>query len=66
MTKKDYVALAQAINRSRPDENGEYHNADVYATIALTIGIVADNIATVCANDNAAFDRARFLTACGC
>ena len=58
MTKKDYIAFADALKRERPADHWDANkhvqwNLDVRA------------IAAVLARDNARFDRERFLTACG-
>jgi len=58
MTRKDYVAIAAAINHAAQRaeaETGTVRGAD----------IAAEEIASVMANDNARFNRARFLKACG-
>ena len=66
MTRKDYVAIAEAINVSSlrgydPREWGQsYLNG---REDALTV--VARNIADVMQADNPRFDRSRFLKACG-
>jgi hypothetical protein len=51
MTRKDYVLIAQAI-------------ADVYCDSEAQL-LIADSISQALQADNARFDRARFLTACG-
>jgi hypothetical protein len=58
MTRKDYTALAAALANVRPI-HGE--DARFHAQFNLDAHAVAD----VLAADNARFDRARFLAACG-
>lgn len=58
MTRKDYIALAGAIDEAR----GEYRDSDE-AQAALRFA--AHNIADACAEDNDRFDRERFLIAAG-
>lgn len=55
MTKKDYIAIADAIKRARTGADKEERFA---------IDIVADNIADVFQKDNPRFNRQRFLEAC--
>jgi len=57
MTKKDYVALAAALNL------GRFDGMDSVRT-AIHADYVA-RIANVLAQDNPSFDRARFLAAAG-
>lgn len=53
MTRRDYVALADAIR-----------SADLTMTLD-PIADVASTIASVCEDANPRFDRRRFLKACG-
>jgi hypothetical protein len=57
MTRKDYVALAAAINGVRQ----EAIRCDGYAA---NIPSVVDAVADVLAADNPLFDRDRFVEAC--
>lgn len=57
MTKKDFEAFARIIR-------SEYADAQELET-KLVIERITRRWADVCANDNARFDRARFLAACG-
>jgi hypothetical protein len=61
MTRKDYVALAQAINTSTRHQPTDGAFAEGWHA-----GVVAvrENIADALAADNARFDRSRFLAAC--
>jgi hypothetical protein len=59
MTRKDYVAIAAALNACR------YHPDDGAETDWACCDIHARAIADVMARDNPRFDRARFLKACG-
>jgi hypothetical protein len=52
MSKRDYEAIAKIIAK---------HGGSAY----LQVAAVAREIATHCEEHNPAFDRARFLTACG-
>jgi hypothetical protein len=56
MTRKDYIALANALKDAKPDT---FHDP------VKIWGIAVANIADVLKADNSNFDRARFLTACG-
>ena len=56
MTKKDYIAIAGAINEAyRVAESDDERRGIVYTT---------DEIAAVLYRDNNRFDRERFTTAC--
>ncbi len=56
MTRKDYVMIAEIINR-----NSTSGNESTYIQFAR----MAEDLATELQNDNPRFDRDRFLTACG-
>lgn len=57
MTRKDYVLIAAAMKRAR---------CRLSEPVALdALGIAAEELAGALAADDAAFDRARFLAACG-
>lgn len=56
MTRKDYVALAEAL-RLVEGYAGLLTGAEVWNRCR-------ENVANVCAKDNPHFDRARFLKAC--
>lgn len=62
MTRKDYVALAKAINDTGSHQSVDetYREGWQGATSS-----VAHRIANVLGADNARFDRARFFEACG-
>jgi len=57
MSKKDYVAVARAVDRNIEDEG----NDDAYKASCR----LAERLADVFAADNPRFDRAKFLAACG-
>lgn len=57
MSKKDYEAIAQAINGVRA--------ADTTPERVWAIGSVCNALASVMSANNPSFDRARFLAACG-
>lgn len=70
MTKKDYIALADAFRLARVQvgtvsQTINKTNAKTEKAERFAIDSCVFNVATVLANDNPAFDRARFLTACG-
>ena len=54
MTRKDYVAIAEAIAKADRYDDGEMIAADII-----------ERIADCMIRDNPRFDRARFLKACG-
>ena len=54
MSKKDFIAIAKAI-ACQVEHTNDLH----------TLALVARDIADHCAATNVAFDRHRFLTACG-
>ena len=54
MTRRDYIAIAAAIQGADKYDDGE----------AISASII-ERIADVMAQDNPRFDRARFLKACG-
>ncbi len=58
MTKKDYVLIAKAINGTRPIMFPD-------RTFNDTVDVVARAISWELMLDNAAFNRQRFLEACG-
>jgi hypothetical protein len=57
MTKRDFVAIAAAINYVA--------NADRQPARLWTLESAANAIAAYCASTNPNFDRARFMEACG-
>ena len=56
MTRKDYVAIAAALNAVNDPADGNW---------AAAVSAVAEAIADTMAADNPRFDRKRFLDACG-
>ena len=61
MTRKDYVAIAAAMYRTRPTLDRSVKDARGFYAQHLTD---CDEIALTLARDNPRFDRARFLKAC--
>jgi hypothetical protein len=62
MTKKDYIAIAGAINQSNYVPKADTGYAEGTANACYTI---AHKLAYIMERDNPRFDRARFLAACG-
>jgi hypothetical protein len=62
MTRKDYVALAEVLKQT-PGYCAQ--NFSHSLRTVQVVSIIADRLADYCAADNPAFDRARFLKACG-
>lgn len=60
MTKKDFILIAGAIKQTRD----AYIKAGDTTALNVNYGMIK-NITTALATTNPAFDRARFLTACG-
>jgi len=58
MSRKDYVAIAMAINEA-------YKMSDYHPEARHDMERVAGNIARVFAANNPNFDRDRFMAACG-
>ena len=61
MTRKDYVALAAAINAVRIPEAADQFHAGYWCAVRD----VANKITETLSADNQRFDRERFLKACG-
>lgn len=61
MTRKDYIAIAAAIQRARSASN---YRETQEAMLEMHTGC-AHSIADALALDNPRFDRERFLKACG-
>ena len=64
MSKKDFVAIARAINVSHVFLCDDRDPIARHITTA-TAKRIAEHIAEHCATQNPLFDRARFLKACG-
>ena len=64
MTRKDFVALAEAIKDSKDALIASLPEASRQQILRIYQGM-ANDIAKVCARQNAKFDKAKFLTACG-
>lgn len=62
MTRKDYIALAEALSMARAQVSIITRQAASHAAM-VALDHACDRIADVLAADNARFDRARFLTA---
>lgn len=56
MTRKDYVMIAEVINRN---------TTSLTESAFIDFARMAEDLATELQNDNPRFDRDRFLTACG-
>lgn len=66
MSRKDYVAAAEAIRETlEAVEQAKADSGDYRAGLAAGIKDSAQALANVFASDNSNFDRARFLAACG-
>ncbi len=64
MTRRDYVLLAASIAQAKQATEIERNAAKRTAGVKA-ISLTAIGLASALANDNPAFDRTRFLTACG-
>ena len=60
MTRKDYVVLAQAFERTRPRDNEGYNYLERKQQWELTRTLVSQELR----QDNPRFDRDRFYAAC--
>jgi hypothetical protein len=58
MSRKDYVAIAEAIREAKRE------TAETLGS-SYVLRLAAEEIARALKRDNARFDRERFLTACG-
>ena len=63
MTRKDYVAIAEAISQSYELNELRKSGSDYYPT-RNGIALAQERIADALAKDNPRFDRVRFDTAC--
>ena len=61
MTRKDYVAIAAALNAARPHDFQREIDLGRKEGWSAAVHLVAGTMAA----DNPRFDRARFLKACG-
>lgn len=61
MTRKDYVMLAETISEVLDELTGSF----AYENVVTIMTIHANKLADRLAKDNKAFDRTRFLKACG-
>ena len=60
MSKKDYQAIAAALNRYRFECEGRMGGSEMIALVDA----IASDLAVVMARDNPRFDRDRFIQAC--
>ena len=58
MTRKDYVLISDTLANLM----GDFNNC---GDDSVSLSLVAEELADALQADNARFDRARFLTACG-
>lgn len=66
MTRKDYVAIAGVLKSEQPCTLDEYTSASAQTRGSYDEwGTICIAMASMLARDNARFDRARFLKACG-
>lgn len=66
MTKKDFEAIARAIQNDRKHWSAArgYDMAEIEGALSA-LSSVGESIATYCQQANPQFNRARFLAACG-
>lgn len=62
MTRKDYTAIASAVQKARYDVDGS--DFDHLISAQLAIDLVVDRLVATLAADNERFDRTRFRAAC--
>ena len=60
MTKKDFIALANALCSNVPDSDSNCYEAE-----SVLFENIVNSIMDVCQRANPRFDRARFASACG-
>jgi len=63
MSKKDYIILAKVIKDSTL--KAETMSGKKFCEATATLAVLAECLADELQRDNQAFDRDRFLTACG-
>lgn len=65
MTRKDYVALSAAMRAARDDIYRKEPEGSTQTDLLDGVSYAAEHIADALAQDNRAFDRARFLRDAG-
>lgn len=69
MTRKHFNGIAAAVKAARIEaadcRMGHPRGVTIAASPVAIVDQLARDLADVCARDNGAFDRARFLRACG-
>lgn len=63
MSKKDYILIAGVIEEST--KRAELMSGQKFCEATATLAVFAECLADELKRDNQAFNRARFLTACG-
>ena len=64
MTRKDYVAIAEALSNTKPRQGAPFATARLYECAYRTWANTREAIADALAADNPQFDRGRFYVAC--
>lgn len=66
MTRKDYILIANVLKCARIDQHAtRVHNADRSDCTDTAFDRAANYMAAMLAEDNAIFNRFKFLAACG-
>ena len=64
MTRKDYVLIANAINASRPKDDGTWQSEDMLFGATFAWKRTVEDMANALYCTNPRFDRERFVNAC--
>jgi hypothetical protein len=64
MTRKDYIALANALNNAKPRENSGCYAPDPNATARMAWLAAVCGVSDALTKDNPRFDSDMFLMAC--